>query len=450
MKGVILAAGKGSRISMRGKPKPLIPFLGLPLIERNIANLVSCGIRDFVVVVGYRADEVKSYVESLAEKYGINIQVIVNNEWDKENGWSVLKAEGQVQEPFVLIMSDHVYESEILESFLHRVERQPDGVILAVDYKTKAPGHIDLDDVTKVFTEDGKIKNIGKDIDKYNGFDTGLFFCSPVIFEAIRKSSSEGDTSLSGGIRQLAKEGKAQAFDIGDGIWYDVDTEEMFKKAEKYFLKKYNEPKQKINLDGPISRLLNRKISLLISRRLVYSEVTPMQVSVFSFILSVLAGLVFFLKGYVPLLLGGILAQISSVIDGVDGEIARMKNMRSEFGGWFDSVLDRYSDAFVLFGLAYHSTFHHNSFMCWLAGFLAIIGSFVNSYSADKYDGYLKKRLREGKKRVYFRVGRDLRVFIVFLGALANFPLTTLAALAALTNVENVRRIVVVMKGGKV
>jgi len=53
MKAVILAAGKGERLSKKHfrEPKPLIPLLGLSLLERAIISAKECGIYDFVIVV---------------------------------------------------------------------------------------------------------------------------------------------------------------------------------------------------------------------------------------------------------------------------------------------------------------------------------------------------------------------------------------------------------------
>ena len=48
-------------------------------------------------------------------------------------------------------------------------------------------------------------------------------------------------------------------------------------------------------------------------------------------------------------------AQVSSIIDGCDSEIARLKRLERDFGAWFDAVLDRYADAFLQFGLLQHS-----------------------------------------------------------------------------------------------
>jgi NDP-sugar pyrophosphorylase family protein len=52
MKCLIIAAGKGSRLRQQGDSKPLIPILGLPLIERVIRSAIEAGADDFYVVTG--------------------------------------------------------------------------------------------------------------------------------------------------------------------------------------------------------------------------------------------------------------------------------------------------------------------------------------------------------------------------------------------------------------
>ncbi|NOZ00678.1 MAG: DUF4202 family protein [Deltaproteobacteria bacterium] len=196
--------------------------------------------------------------------------------------------------------------------------------------------------------------------------------------------------------------------------------------------------------DGPISRYLNRPVSLLITRYLSKTRITPNQITFFSFLLSVAGAIFFMLGGYPNLVVGAVLAHASSVVDGCDGEIARLKHRVTVYGGWFDAVLDRYADAFLLFGLTWHVWLVYNAPWVFGIGFLAIIGSFVNSYTADKYDGLMKKRLNQIPH--YFRVGRDVRLFLVFIGALLNQPLIVLLFIALLMNAENVRRIVVLFR----
>ena len=440
MKCLIIAAGRGSRISSRGDSKPLIPLLGLSLIERVILTAKKSGLSDFYVVTGYNGEKVRQYLDRFSQSRNINITHITNEEWENGNGISVLKAKKLLNENFILLMGDHIFD----ESMLARLKNEriaDDEVMLAVDYNIEINRLVDVDDVTRVLVEDNRILDIGKNIKKYNAYDTGIFLCSPAIFSAIEESLHNGDSSLSGGIRVLASKGKAKTFDIKDDYWIDVDDEKTYKLAEKKLLDTL-----KKTSDGPVSRYLNRPISTKITRHLLRTDITPNHVSFFSFILAMLGAFLFFLGGYITLVIGAILAQVASVIDGCDGEIARLKIQVTEFGGWFDAVLDRYADAFLLFGLTYYVCFTNCDFFTLFIGFLAIIGAFMNSYTADKYDGLMKRKLRPGK--YYFRMGRDVRIFIIFLGALINQPLLILVTIALLTNTENIRRIVVLYKNG--
>ena len=438
MKGLIIAAGEGSRLSQRGDSKPLVPLLELPLIERVILNAKGASITDFYIVTGYNGEKLRNHLDTFSQGKGIKINHLVNEEWEKENGLSVLKAKGEIEENFILLMSDHIFDESILTELLQEKITDKE-VVLAVDYNLENKT-VDVDDVTKVLVDSkDRIINIGKNIKGYNAYDTGIFLCSPAIFEALEEGSARGKTSLSAGIKILAKKKEARAFDIKGNYWIDVDDEIAFRKAENILLDNL-----KKTSDGPVSRHLNRPISTRISKYLLNKRITPNQISFFSFTLSVIGALFFSLGGYVNLLIGGVLAQVSSTVDGCDGEVARLKFLTSEFGGWYDAVLDRYADAFLLFGLTYYVYFPSENFLYLLMGFFALIGSFINSYTADKYDGLMKRRTVKGK--YYFRMGRDVRIFIIFLGALINQPVLILFIIAFTMNAENIRRIAMFYK----
>jgi CDP-L-myo-inositol myo-inositolphosphotransferase len=339
-----------------------------------------------------------------------------------------------LREPFVLLMADHLVDERLLVE-LQSEELEEGTVRLAVDRNLHNP-LVDRDDATKVRTEDGVLREIGKEIGRYDAFDTGCFLCSPALFPALERAAAErGDTTLSGGIQILAQEGKVRTHDIGDAFWIDVDDARAVKRAEKLLLD--HVPK---TTDGPVARHLNRPLSKRLSRHLVRSSITPNQISLFCFGVSVLAAGLFAMGGYLLLALGAVLAQFASVIDGCDGEVARLKLRESSFGGWFDAVLDRYADAILLFGLTWHAFVARDASIVLIVGFLAIVGSFMNSYTADKYDGLMKARFEQGKG---IRIGRDVRVLMISLGALLNQPFLTLSLIAGLMNVETVRRVVV-------
>jgi len=441
MKCLILAAGRGSRLSNNGNSKPLVSLLGLPLIERTILTARKGSINDFYVVTGYEGEKVRRYLDKLGQRTNINITHVINEEWEKGNGISVLKARDFIKEPFILLMADHIFDYSILDG-LKKEQISEDEIILAVDRNIKSNKLVDIDDVTKVLIEDNKITAVGKNISNYNAYDTGIFLCSPVLFHAIEDSFlSTGDSTLSGGIRLLSGNGNAKAFDIQDSYWIDVDDEKTFCKAKNLLISNLKKAS-----DGPVSRYLNRPLSIRLTKLLVNTKIAPNHISILAFIIGVLGAGFFFLGGYINLILGGILSQIASVIDGCDGEIARLKFKTSEFGGWFDAVLDRYGDAFLLFGLTYHVYWIDGRFLYIIIGFLAIIGTFMNSYTADKYDGLMQKKLKPGMH--YFRIGRDVRIFIIFLGALVNQPLLILILIAFITNAENVRRVLILYKNG--
>ena len=152
------------------------------------------------------------------------------------------------------------------------------------------------------------------------------------------------------------------------------------------------------------------------------------------------AGLLAF-GGYPALFMGGVLAQFASVIDGCDGEVARLKFQSSDYGGWLDAILDRYADAFLLFGLMWHAYTDQANPLVLVAGFLALIGSYMVSYTADKHDGLMRHRVNNGGASRL--VGRDLRVFIIFLGAILHQPLWILLVIAVVMNFETIRRLIV-------
>jgi len=364
---------------------------------------------------------------------------MANEKWEKGNGLSVLKAKGFLDDNFILLMGDHIFDEGILKR-LKGESLQNGEVILAVDYNISSNSLVDIEDVTKVLVENGKVADIGKGLTGYNTYDTGIFLCSPAIFSAIEISIARNDDStLSGAIRVMARDGNVRTFDIGGGLWIDVDDEEAFYKAEKVLTEKIKKPS-----DGPVSMYLNRHMSVMVSKYLVKTAITPNLISLFSFILSLIGTAFFFFGSYIALATGGVLIQIASIVDGCDGEVARLKYQESDFGGWFDAVLDRYADAFILFGLTCYTLIPGYNLLSLSVGFMAIVGSFMNSYMADKYDGLMRKLL--GGNRGYFRIGRDVRVFIVFVGAVINQAFLTLLFLALLANIENIRRVVVCYK----
>lgn len=431
MKALILAAGLGIRQKENGDSKPLIPLLGLSFIERVILTAKKSGIKEFQIIIGYKGKRIQKYLGN-GKKLDVNIDYIHNDEWRKGKGISVLKAKDFMLEPFILLMADHLFDYKILNT-LQKQTIEDDGCILCVDKNHHK--YLDVNDATKVFIEDGQIKDIDKQLNDYNGIDTGIFLCTPVIFDALEESIDSGNESLAAGIKVLANRHKMKVFDISDNYWLDVDDNSALKNAKSLLFEKL-----KKNTDGPVSRILNRPISIKISGLLLKTKITPNQISLISFIVGFFGALFFYFGEYIFLVIGGILVHLSSIIDGCDGEVARLKLVETKYGGWFDAVLDRYADAIIIFGMIHGHWILHNDIIIWTIGFMALMGSFLNSYTADKYDTIFRKRIKVING---MRMGRDVRLFLIFIGALSNQILITLAILAIISNFESIRRLVV-------
>ncbi len=228
---VIIAAGRGSRLAGRAASKPLLEVAGKTLIDRAIDAARASGVREFVVVTGYAGEAVERHLTAKAAADGLSIATVRNDEWEKENGLSVGKAAGLAGDRFFLVMADHIVDPGLLAG-LSACEIGRDEVILAVDTRIEGHPHVDLDDVTRVRDEAGRIAAIGKNIADFNAFDTGVFLCTPALFEALAESQRRGDFSLSGGIRVMAAKGTARTWAIGDHFWIDVDDEAALQKAE--------------------------------------------------------------------------------------------------------------------------------------------------------------------------------------------------------------------------
>lgn len=227
---VILAAGQGLRLRRNDQDylKPLYPLHDRPLISHVMNGFCAKGVTQFHIVVGFEKEELIPGLEKALPK-DAELQLIDNPHWRLNNGVSLLQAAGKVSGRFFLSMSDHLFNPEIVEK-LQRGSVSEEVLYLAVDRKLDSI--FDMDDATKVASEDGYIRDIGKQLKEFDAVDTGLFVCPPCIFERLEAAKVDGDCSLSDGVRAMAEAGRARIVDIGDSLWQDVDTPEMLEHAE--------------------------------------------------------------------------------------------------------------------------------------------------------------------------------------------------------------------------
>lgn len=228
-RAIILAAGRGERL-VNGKPypKPLKAVNQVPLIVRVLRNLERAGIDEVGIVVGYLGDVL---IQGLSRyHFDLELEFFQNDEYDKPNGTSLLKAKSFVTGPTFLMMSDHLWSLDLIQ----RVRRYPlasDEVVLGIDFKIDEC--IDLDDATKVEIRGDRVVSIGKTLDRYDALDTGMFRITPAVIRALERVEGPCGCSLSQGMAELAASGRLRVVDVEEAAWVDVDTPLAHDHAEK-------------------------------------------------------------------------------------------------------------------------------------------------------------------------------------------------------------------------
>jgi len=231
LKGIVIAAGEGQRLSGLGPSKPLVPLSGKPILEHIVERSREGGLDEVIVVVGHRAELIEGLVTDLNGCCGVEVVCVHNSDWRRGNGTSVLAAARRLDEPFVLMMADHLVDPSIIGD-LSAVPLAHDEIVLAIDRRLDNP-LVDFDDVTRVETGRGKIVRIGKTLTSFDAFDTGLFLCAPRFRDTLERAAAAQDKfELSAGVQAAAKAGRAAVFDIGERFWIDIDNEEMLYRAE--------------------------------------------------------------------------------------------------------------------------------------------------------------------------------------------------------------------------
>ncbi len=138
--------------------------------------------------------------------------------------------------------------------------------------------------------------------------------------------------------------------------------------------------------DGIVSRYLNRPISRPAARALQHTPATPNTITVSTLLLSI-ATATAIATGYN--IIGGIGIQLASIIDGIDGELARLQNTTTRFGAVLDAVTDRYADAAIIAGLTIYATRFEPHPHPEALGLLALAGTLIVSYSRARIEASL-------------------------------------------------------------
>ncbi len=204
----------------------------------------------------------------------------------------------------------------------------------------------------------------------------------------------------------------------------------MQKEAEK----KINQPSGTYSDSPIIDRYIIRKISGFISGLLIKTPVTPNQVTIVSLILGIISGVLFSFGGHAYTIDAGILYFLSTVFDQCDGEVARLKQMETEFGRKLDIIVDAIANAVIVIGITIAVYVKMGSVLVIIIGFLAITGISISIILVTYFSNKNKKDT--GTKEMLDKLNnKDFFYIIMLLSVIFNQMIWFLLIMAVGTNI---------------
>ena len=226
-----------------------------------------------------------------------------------------------------------------------------------------------------------------------------------VLSNKVAKSLAVHDTPISTieGLHQwVAMEYEVEHEQVAGLFWQKVRS-----RADQFCAEKKLDEWLVKPTDGTFARM-NRRVSIPISRSIVHLPITPNMVTLFTLWVSFGAGLFFAHGGYWATLIGAVLSVAASILDGCDGEVARLKLQVTDFGCWLETVCDYLYYVFVFGGMivGFGRTMGTRFALTWgamllfgaVASFLSV-GFARHHFAADRPEAFLSIWQRKAERR---------------------------------------------------
>jgi choline kinase len=235
MKGVILAAGKGSRLNGTAgdKPKCLVEAGGISLLERQIYTLRRAGIDEVVVVVGCQADRVRAAA-------GGNVTYVENSRFSETNSlYSLWTARALLCQGFVVLNCDVLFHPGLLDDLL---ATHQDAALL-IDYREEADPPFGEEEM-KVKVRAGLVVDMSKTMDpaEADGENVGIVKfgprSAPELVSILDRVVAEGGLRdwAPKAFREFAQDRPLHAISTGDHPWIEIDFPEDYQRAVREVL----------------------------------------------------------------------------------------------------------------------------------------------------------------------------------------------------------------------
>ena len=229
MKAVVMAGGRGTRMAplTHDVPKPMLPLVGKPILEREIKMLAREGFCDIILVIGHLGEAIKEYFGDGAA-FGVHITYCEEQEPLGTAGALALLKEALANDDFLLLNGDLLFDVD-LSRFL-AYHREKGGVATILTHPSTHPH----DSVLVACDENQRVTAFlapnGARVGVRNRTNAGLHFFSPAIlarFEKVQKTDLDRDV-----LAPLAAEGELFAYHSPEYV-KDVGTPHRFAEGER-------------------------------------------------------------------------------------------------------------------------------------------------------------------------------------------------------------------------
>jgi dTDP-glucose pyrophosphorylase len=232
-KAVILAAGRGTRMRelTADLPKPMIVVRGKPVLQHIVEGLRDAGIREFLIVVGYRGDTVRNFLGD-GSRYDIAIQYTTQTVQDGTGRVVDLARDFVRDTPFVLSYGDILVEPTNYKRVVSLPENVETIITVTRGEDVSKGGAVHLNEQMELLDIREKSRPDQTSSPWYNA---GIYAFRPSIFEFTGKLdlSPRGEYELTDAIRALAQSGqKVKALEL-TGEWCDVRDPEILERLNQ-------------------------------------------------------------------------------------------------------------------------------------------------------------------------------------------------------------------------
>ena len=212
LKAVILAGGRGTRLSeeTQTKPKPMINIGEKPAIWHIMKIYSTYGINDFVICCGYKYEIIKEYFENISEKWSVEV---VDTGLDTMTGGRIKRIEKYINnEKFFLLYGDDLKSVNITELLNFHIKNKKFVTVTAA----QPPGRFGI----LKLEEDNVVEMREKPPGDENWINGGYYILEPEIFNYISKDSDIWENAP---LNKLIEEKQVSAFKY-TGIYQPLDT----------------------------------------------------------------------------------------------------------------------------------------------------------------------------------------------------------------------------------